>query len=244
MHSVQRLTIIVALSMGLSISASFSDTTVPVGTEQRYLTANHLPIRVKAIGPVQADTDLQIICLFKHNPSGDTMIGALDDLDQKLGRSISALRNRGEFAGDELETILIKPPVGSIHPKQLLIIGLGDESTLSVTKMGRIGTVAFRAAQQVGATHIAFAPTIRDQGDSVIPTGEVAASVIRNFILAYNTQQRMQREGLSKPYQIQDFIFEAGPQFYNEVNAKVAKVIPTAALELTERSTKPYLLAK
>lgn len=172
------------------------------------------------------------------------MIEALDDLDQKLGRSISALRNRGEFAGDELETILIKPPAGSIHPKQLLIIGLGDEDTLSVTKMGRVGIIAMRAAQQIGATHIAFAPTIRDQGDSVIPTGEVAAYVIRNFILAYDTQQRMQRDGLSKPYIIQDFIYEAGPHYYTEVNASVAKAIPTAASQLTERSSKPYRLTK
>jgi hypothetical protein len=50
-----------------------------------------------------------------------------------LHRVISSLRNRGEFGGDALETLLIVPPAGTIKPKLLLLIGIGDESSLSET---------------------------------------------------------------------------------------------------------------
>jgi hypothetical protein len=50
-----------------------------------------------------------------------------------LHRVISTLRNRGEFAGNALETLLIVLPAETIKPKLLLLIGIGDESSLSET---------------------------------------------------------------------------------------------------------------
>ena len=37
-----------------------------------------------AIGPVTQATDLQIICVFKHNPAGDKYIEAMADFNGKL----------------------------------------------------------------------------------------------------------------------------------------------------------------
>src|SRR5438067_2276540 len=57
-------------------------------------------ISVEMIGPVTQSTDLQIICVLKHDPAGDKYIEAMDDLNQKLHRILSNLRERGEFAGE------------------------------------------------------------------------------------------------------------------------------------------------
>jgi hypothetical protein len=63
------------------------------------------------------------------------MSGAPVELDKHLGGVIASLRERGEFVGDQLETILITPPKDSIKAKALLLVGLGDEDALSVKLM-------------------------------------------------------------------------------------------------------------
>jgi len=60
------------------------------------------------------------------------MSGAPVELDKKLGGVIASLRERGEFVGDELETLLIIPPKDSIKAKALLLVGLGAEENLSL----------------------------------------------------------------------------------------------------------------
>src|SRR5258707_14136744 len=87
-----------------------------------------ITLSIKMVGPYMEPADLQIICLFKHKSSGDTYQGAAKDTDEKLGGMLSTLRNRGEFVGESGETILFTPPKDSIPAKQLMVIGLGDES--------------------------------------------------------------------------------------------------------------------
>src|ERR1700760_2842332 len=62
-------------------------------------------ISVEMIGPVTQATDLQIICVLKHDPAGDKYIEAMNDLNHKLYRILSNLRDRGEFAGEFGETL-------------------------------------------------------------------------------------------------------------------------------------------
>jgi Cytosol aminopeptidase family, N-terminal domain len=121
-------------------------------------------IKIRMEGPTTAETALQVVCLFKHKESGDKMLGAAVDLDKDLHGVISSLRNRGEFAGDALETLLIVPPAGTIKPKLLLLIGIGDESSFSLARMEEVGRVAVREAARLGASKIAFAPLVRDRG--------------------------------------------------------------------------------
>jgi len=208
---------------------------------QMYMAPGGLPIEAKVEGPVQAKVDLQIICLFKHKPQGDTYIEALDDLDQKLDGLLRSLRNRGLFAGDALETILITPPKNRIGAKKLLIIGLGDENTLSRDTMTRVGTVAFREAQQLHATRVAYAPTIRDQGNTALKTGDVAGAVIESVILAYNTDQQMQKEGVSAPYTIALWEMEAGPKYFADVKTVLQQSIAQSQKDLANRSEEPLL---
>jgi hypothetical protein len=137
------------------------------GVKEKSFDALHgLTIKVRMEGPYDADTPLQIVCYFKHKKSGDKALGAAVELDKKLGGVIASLRNRGEFMGDELETLLLTPPKDSIKPKLLLLVGLGDEDSLSLERMERIGRTALREAAKLGVKRAAFAPLIRDQGNS------------------------------------------------------------------------------
>src|SRR5213079_3502209 len=70
-----------------------------------------IAIKVRMEGPYTADVPLQVVCYFKYTPEGGRrMSGAPVELDKRLGGVIASLRERGEFAGDPLETLLLNPP--------------------------------------------------------------------------------------------------------------------------------------
>src|SRR5438094_852806 len=94
---------------------------------------NNVRVKVRMEGPYTADVPLQVVCYFKYTPEGvKRMTGAPVELDKHLGGVIGALRERGEFVGDQLETLLIIPPKDSIKAKALVLVGLGDEDALSL----------------------------------------------------------------------------------------------------------------
>src|SRR5262245_51680110 len=87
---------------------------------------NNVKVKVRMEGPYTANVPLQVVCYFKYTPEGTKkMSGAPIELDKRLGGVIASLRERGEFVGDQLETILITPPAGAIKAKALLLVGLG-----------------------------------------------------------------------------------------------------------------------
>src|SRR3954468_9259239 len=135
--------------------------------EKSFDAPNNVKTKVRMEGPYTADVPLQVVCYFKYSAEGaKKMTGAPVELDKHLGGMIASLRERGEFVGDELETVVITPPEGSIKAKALLLVGLGDEATLSPEKMERVGKVAYREAKRLGMKRTAFAPLIRDQGNT------------------------------------------------------------------------------
>src|SRR5438445_6731437 len=141
---------------------AWSDETKDEVKEKALDAPNKVKVKVRMEGPYTADVPLQVVCYFKYTPEGaKKMSGAPVELDKHLGGVIAALRERGEFAGDDLETILITPPEGSIKAKALLFIGLGDEAALSLDKMERVGKTAVREAARLGVRKVAFAPLIR-----------------------------------------------------------------------------------
>src|SRR5438309_5789735 len=106
---------------------------------------NKVKIKVRMEGPYTADVPLQIVCYFKYTPEGvKRMSGAPVELDKKLGGVIASLRERGEFAGNRLETICITPPKSSIKAKALLLIGLGSEDELSLKLLEAGGRAGLR----------------------------------------------------------------------------------------------------
>jgi hypothetical protein len=61
-----------------------------------------------------------------------------------------------------------------------------------------VGRVSLREAARLGVSRVAFAPLIRDQGNKKLGTGEVETAVVRGMLLAYDTEERLQKQGLSK----------------------------------------------
>ena len=91
--------------------------------------------------------------------------------------------------------------------------------------MERVGRVALREAARLGVSRVAFAPLIRDQGNSKFGTGDVEAAVVRGMLLAYDTEKRLQKEGLSKDFTLDQWNVEAGPMYFDETVAGVRKAI-------------------
>jgi hypothetical protein len=206
---------------------------------------NKVKLRVRMEGPYTADVPLQVVCYFKYTPEGaKRMGGAPVELDKRLGGVIASLRERGEFGGDQLETILITPPRDSIKAKALLLVGLGDEGALSLKLMEAVGRVSMREAARLGAGRVAFAPLIRDQGNTKIGTGDVETAVVRGMLLAYDTEQRLQKEGLGKPFTLEEWWVEAGPTYFDETVAGVKKASAEATDLIKARESKPYASGK
>jgi Cytosol aminopeptidase family, N-terminal domain len=209
--------------------------------EMAFDAPNNVKIKVRMEGPYTADVPLQIVCYFRYTPEGaKRMSGAPVELDKKLGGVIAALRERGEFVGDELETLCIIPPRDSIKAKTLLLVGLGNDESLSLQLMERIGRVSLREATRGGVKRVAFAPLIRDQGNSKLPAGDVEVALVRGMLLAYDTEVRLQKEGLAKSFVLEDWIVEAGPDYFDETVSGVEKAIQQAKTALKDRNTHPY----
>jgi hypothetical protein len=206
---------------------------------------NNVKVKVRMEGPYTADVPLQVVCYFKYTPEGaKRMGGAPVELDKHLHGVIASLRERGEFGGNQLETILISPPPGSIKAKALLLVGLGDEDALSLGLMEAVGKVSLREAARLGVPRVAFAPLIRDQGNTKIDTGEVERAVVRGMLLAYDTEKRLQKEGLSKEFTLDQWNVEAGPQYFDDTVNGVRLAIEEAGNAIKGRNAGPLMKRK
>ena len=200
-----------------------------------------IQLSVKMVGPYMEAADLQIICLFKHKNSGDTYQGAAKDTDAHLSGLLSTLRNRGEFVGELGETFLFTPPEGSIPAKRFMVIGLGEEKNLSLDSLRVIGRIAAREAVRLKARHVAWAPVIRDEGNSTIEVGEGDRAFVEQMLGAYDTEKRLQAQGLAPSFNIESFVIEAGPSFFDSAVKQVGQCIDLAIKELGKREAAPYL---
>jgi hypothetical protein len=208
--------------------------------EKTFDAPHGLKVSVKMIGPYSEPADLQIICLLKHKANGDTYQGAAKDTDQHLHGLLSALRNRGEFVGGLGETILFTPPSGSIPAKRFMVIGLGDEKDLSLDSLRLVGRVAAREAVRLQAKHVAWAPVIRDEGNTTIDVGEGDRAFIEQMLSAYDTEKRLQEQELTPDFSIEDVVIEAGPAYFEGAAKQVEAGIESMAAQVAQRTTAPY----
>jgi hypothetical protein len=209
---------------------------------ERAVVAPHaVRVSVKMIGPVTQTTDIQMICVLKHDPVvGDKYIEAMDDLNKKLGGLLSSLRERGEFAGEPGETLLFTPPPNSITPMRVLLIGVGDEATLTLDRLKLAGRIAAREATRLGASDVSWAPTLRDQGSTRIDVGDGDAAFAEGFVLAYDTEARLQAQGLASKSQLKSLTIEAGPKYFEGASAKVSAAVAAAGEQVKQRKAEPY----
>jgi hypothetical protein len=242
--SIQKLKMKVSMKIVLTAllliagSAAFATDTSPI--EKTFDAPHDLKVTVKEIGPYAEAADLQMICLFKHKPGGDTYQGAAKDTDEHLHGMLSALRNRGEFVGELGETILFTPPNGSIPAKRFMVIGLGDEKDLSLDSLRVVGRIVAREAVRLQAKHVAWAPVIRDEGNTVIDVGEGDRAFIEQMLSAYETEKRLQAQGLAPDFSIEDLVIEAGPTFFEDVAKQVGEGIESMTAKLAQGDAAPY----
>lgn len=243
-HSMKlALHLLVSVCAGLVICAPAADLTIT--PKENVFSAKPLGIvlSIKMTGPFAEPADLQIICLLKHKPGGDTYQGAAKETDEKLHGLLSALRNRGEFVGEAGETILFTPPAGSIPAKQFMVIGLGDENNLSLDTLRLVGRIAAREAVRLKAKHVAWAPVIRDEGSTTIDVGQGDRAFTEQMLSAYDTEKRLQSQDLAPGFSIESLVIEAGPAFFDSAVKQVGEGIDSILAELNHRDTTPYLTA-
>jgi hypothetical protein len=241
-----KTTITKAVSVGLmllvlgGIGASFATEANSEPAEKTFNAPDGLKVSIKMIGPYTEPADLQIICLFKHKASGDTYQGAAKDTDEHLHGILSALRNRGEFVGELGETFLFTPPSGSIPAKRFMVIGLGEEKDLSLDSLRVVGRIAAREAVRLNAKHVAWAPVIRDEGNTALDVGEGGRAFIEQMLSAYDTEKRLQAEALAPAFSVEDFVIEAGPTYFDDAAKQVGEGIESMTAVLAQRNAAPY----
>jgi hypothetical protein len=241
-----KITIPMAVSVGLmllvlgGIGASFATEANSEPAEKTFNAPDGLKVSIKMIGPYTEPADLQIICLFKHKASGDTYQGAAKDTDEHLHGILSALRNRGEFVGELGETFLFTPPSGSIPAKRFMVIGLGEEKDLSLDSLRVVGRIAAREAVRLNAKHVAWAPVIRDEGNTALDVGEGGRAFIEQMLSAYDTEKRLQAEALAPAFSVEDLVIEAGPTYFDDAAKQVGEGIESMTAVLAQRNAAPY----
>ena len=72
----------------------------------------------------------------------------------------------------------------------------------------------------------------------------MARAVVRGMLLAYDTEKRLQFEGLAKPFTLEEWWVEAGPAYFDETVASVTKTSAEAADLIKARGSKPYASGK
>ena len=233
--------LLISLATGVLIASAVAADSGKAPKENVFATKpSGITLSVKMVGPYMEAADLQIICLFKHKASGDTYQGAAEETDKHLGGLLSALRNRGEFVGELGETFLFTPAKGSIPAKRFMIIGLGEERDLSLDSLRVVGRIAAREAVRLRARHVAWAPVIRDEGNSVIEVGLGDRAFAEQFLSAYDTEQRLQAQGLAPRFSIATVVIEAGPTYFDSAARQVGEGIEAVTADLKQRDGAPY----
>jgi hypothetical protein len=90
------------------------------------------------------------------------------------------------------------------------------------------------------AKHIAWAPVIRDEGNSVIEVGAGDRAFAEQFLSAYDTEKRLQAQGLAPKFSIESFVIEAGPTYFDSAVKQVGEGIDSITAELRQRDATPY----
>ena len=180
------------------------------------------PVDVLIQGPADAETELQIICLFHSDPS-NTLHGSLIEMNKKLQGLLDVIRTPSLFAGQQGETLLIVPKSGTIPARKLLIIGLGDSNSFTPAVMNLVGSIAFNESSRLGITHPFFAPTVLDGGVSGFNTGEIAEQFMRGFLRARNIENRLQSLGEAPATTVERLTFLAGAAHATDTQAGLAK---------------------
>jgi hypothetical protein len=117
----------------------------------------------------------------------------------------------------------------------------GEEKDLSLDSLRVVGRIAAREAVRLNAKHVAWAPVIRDQGNTAIDVGEGDRAFVEQMLAAYDTEKRLQAQALVPAFSIEDLVIEAGPTFFDSAVKQVSEGIESITGVLAERTPAPYV---
>ncbi|TYQ03388.1 UNVERIFIED_ORG: cytosol aminopeptidase family protein [Zoogloea ramigera] len=190
---------------------------LPIGT------LDGVDFDVAAWGPAQADVDFSVACMFEHEQDGAPVAGGLLGLDTALGSQLTALRASGDFRAQEMETILISLPPGTIPARAVLVIGLGNPETLDGDRLRRATRVAMREAIRQGARSLAFAPSVLDGGHTDNAGLDMPRMMMDGMLGALRAEHALATAGLAPPPSVQRCTFDVGaPRLHSSGEAFIA----------------------
>src|SRR6185369_14731452 len=124
--------------------------------------------------------------------------------------------------------------------RQFMVVGLGEEKDLSLDTLRIVGRIAAREAVRLKAKHVAWAPVIRDEGNLAIDVGEGDRAFAEQLLSSYDTEKRLQAQGLAPVFTIESVVIEAGPTFFDGAVKQVGQGIESITAELQKRASTPY----
>lgn len=190
---------------------------LPIGT------LDGVDFDVAAWGPAQADVDFSVACMFEHEQDGAPVAGGLLGLDTALRGQLTALRASGNFRAQEMETILISLPPGTIPARAVLVIGLGKPETLDGDRLRRATRVAMREAIRQGARSLAFAPSVLDGGHTDNAGLDMPRMMMDGMLSALRAEHALAAAGLAPPPSVQRCTFDVGaPRLHSSGAAFIA----------------------
>jgi len=153
------------------------------------LTFLGVRIEVQPISPTNMRTALQVVCFFDWRKN-TVMTGGSGELDHQLGHALLTLRQEDHFRGEELESLLLRPPPGQVSPERILLMGLGDPASLSTSTLVRVGRMATLEAMRLNVSSFSLAPDIKDAGIA-FPGADASASLVTGMFQALETAERL-----------------------------------------------------
>jgi len=103
-----------------------------------------------------------------------------------------------------------------------------------------VGRIAAREAVRLNARHVAWAPVIRDEGNTALDVGEGGRAFIEQMLSAYDTEKLLQAEALAPAFSIEDLVIEAGPTYFDDAAKQVGEGIESMTAVLAQRNAAPY----
>jgi hypothetical protein len=103
-----------------------------------------------------------------------------------------------------------------------------------------VGRIAAREAVRLNATHLAWAPVIRDEGNTTIEVGAGDRTFVEQMLSAYDTEKRLQAQGLAPNFAISTLVIEAGPTYFDSAVKEVGEGIQGEMELLSKRDATSY----
>jgi hypothetical protein len=192
-------------------------------------------VRVSVQSPAETETELQIICLFRSEPS-NTLQGSLIETNEKLKGLLEQIRKPDLFGGELGETLLLRPPAGTLGAKRLLLIGLGDSEGFTPKRMELVGSIAYREGMRLDVAQLYFAPTVRDGGVTKFAIDEVAEQFMTGWLRGARTDRMVKHAGAATAGAFPVLTFLAGPANASSALQGIQKAMATEAARWSEPS--------